>query len=176
MPNPMTVDRRHFEDLALGEMIDLGAITVSKEMIIAFATEFDPFPFHLDEDAARQSLLGGLASSGWQTAGLSLRMVTDAFLSKIASAGGLGFSDLKWKKPVMKGDTISGTAAVVELRRSRSHPQWGIVKIDFDIRNQKGEPVMSMRLANLVETRNPETGTMPTPELPYDVEHGGNAP
>ena len=62
--NPVTADRRHFEDLALGERIELAAITVTKEMIIEFATEFDPFPFHLDEDAARKSLLGGLASSG----------------------------------------------------------------------------------------------------------------
>lgn len=173
--NPITADRRHFEDLALGERIELDAITVTREMIIEFATEFDPLPFHLDEEAARKSLLGGLASSGWQTAGLSLRMVTEAFLSRVASAGGLGFSDLKWKRPVMSGDTISGAATIAELRRSRSHPQWGIVLIDFDIRNQKGQPVMSMRLANLVETRDPQSGTMPTPSQPYDVEHGGGA-
>ncbi|WP_374622172.1 MULTISPECIES: MaoC family dehydratase [Alphaproteobacteria] len=173
--NPITADRRHFEDLALGERIELDAITVTREMIIEFATEFDPLPFHLDEEAARKSLLGGLASSGWQTAGLSLRMVTEAFLSRVASAGGLGFSDLKWKRPVMSGDTISGAATIAELRRSRGHPQWGIVLIDFDIRNQKGQPVMSMRLANLVETRDPQSGTMPTPSQPYDVEHGGGA-
>lgn len=173
--NPITADRRHFEDLALGERIELDAITVTREMIIGFATEFDPLPFHLDEEAARKSLLGGLASSGWQTAGLSLRMVTEAFLSRVASAGGLGFSDLKWKRPVMSGDTISGAATIAELRRSRGHPQWGIVLIDFDIRNQKGQPVMSMRLANLVETRDPQSGTMPTPSQPYDVEHGGGA-
>lgn len=173
--NPITADRRHFEDLALGERIELDAITVTREMIIEFATEFDPLPFHLDEEAARKSLLGGLASSGWQTAGLSLRMVTQAFLSRVASAGGLGFSDLKWKRPVMSGDTISGAATIAELRRSRGHPQWGIVLIDFDIRNQKGQPVMSMRLANLVETRDPQSGTMPTPSQPYDVEHGGGA-
>jgi acyl dehydratase len=124
-------------------------------MIVAFAAEFDPFPFHLDEEAAKRSLLGGLAASGWQTAGLSLRMLVDAFLGRIASAGGLGFSDLKWKKPVMKGDTIGGVATIASLRRSRSRPQWGVVEIDFDIRNQKGEPVMTMRLANLVETRDP---------------------
>jgi acyl dehydratase len=70
--------------------------------------------------------------------------------------GGLGFSDLKWKKPVMKGDSITGTATVATLRRSRSHPERGIVTLDFDVRNQKGEPVMSMRLANLVELRHPE--------------------
>ena len=153
--NPVTANRRHYEDLALGEVVDLGKTTVSKEMIISFAREFDPFPFHLDEAAAKASLLGGLASSGWQTAALSLKMLGDTFLSKIASMGGLGFSDLKWKKPVMVGDTIGGTATIAGLRRSRHHPERGIVTLDFDIRNQKGEPVMTMRLANLIELRDP---------------------
>ena len=156
MTNPVTSDRRHFEDLAVGEVIDLGRTTVSKEMIITFAREFDPFPFHLDEAAAKASLLGGLASSGWQTGALSLRMLVDSFLSKVASCGGLGFRDLKWKNPVMVGDTIGGTVTIAELRRSSSHPQWGIVTMDFDVRNQKQKPVMSMRLANLVECRNAE--------------------
>ncbi|MDP2781741.1 MaoC family dehydratase [Devosia sp.] len=159
MTNPVTKDRRHFEDLAIGEVIDLGHITVSKAMIITFATEFDPFPFHLDETAAKASLLGGLAASGWQTGGLGLRMLVDSFLSTIASAGGLGFSDLKWKNPVMVNDTIGGTVTIVDLRRSGSHPQWGIVTLEFDMRNQKGASVLSMRLANLVDTRTPGAGT-----------------
>jgi acyl dehydratase len=153
--NPITANRRHYEDLAIGEVIDLGQVTVSKEMIISFATEFDPFPFHLDEAAAKASLLGGLAASGWQTAGLSLRMLADSFLATIASMGGLGFSDLKWKKPVMVGDSIGGTVTISALRRSNGHPERGIVTLDFDIRNQKSEPVMSMRLANLIELRDP---------------------
>ena len=153
--NPVTANRRHFEDLALGGVVELGRMTVSKGMITTFAREFDPFPFHLDETAAKASLLGGLASSGWQTAALSLRMLGDNFLNTIASMGGLGFSDLKWKKPVMVGDTIGGTATITGLRRSRSHPERGIVTLDLAIRNQKGEPVMSMRLANLIELRDP---------------------
>lgn len=154
--NPVTQNRRHYEDLKVGEVIDLGHTAVSKEMIVAFAREFDPFPFHLDEDAAKASLLGGLASSGWQTAALSLKMLGDSFLNTIASMGGLGFSDLKWKKPVMVGDRIGGTATIASLRRSRHHPERGIVQLDLDIRNQNGEPVMSMRLANLIELREPD--------------------
>ena len=173
--NPVTIDRRPFEDLAVGETINLGSTLVTKEMILSFAREFDPLPFHLDEAAAKRSLLGGLASSGWQTAALTLRLLGDGFLSKIAAAGALGFSDLKWKKPVMKGDTIWATATIAELRRSRHHPQWGIVGIELDVKNQKGQPVMSMRLANLVESRDPEAGTQAQPEQPYDVEHGGPA-
>ena len=153
MTNPVTANRRHFEDLAVGEIIQLGRTTVSKDMITTFAREFDPFPFHLDEDAAKKSLLGGLASSGWQTGALSLRMLVDSFLGTVASAGGLGFENLKWRAPVMVGDTIGGTATIAELRRSESHKDWGIVTLDFDIRNQNDKPVMSMRLANLVECR-----------------------
>ena len=172
--NPVTADRRHFEDLVVGETINLGSTHVTREMILSFAREFDPLPFHLDETAAKKSLLGGLASSGWQTAALTLRLLGDAFLGKIASAGGLGFSDLKWKRPVMKGDTIWATATIAELRRSRHHPQWGIVGIDLDVRNQNGQPVMTMRLANLVDTRDPEAGLQPQAEQPYDVEHGSS--
>ena len=153
MTNPITRDRRHFEDLTLGEIIPLGPATVTREMIIAFAQEFDPLPFHLDETAAKASLLGGLASSSWQTGALCLRMLVDSFLLRIASAGGLAFNDLKWRKPVLAGDTIGGTGTITELRRSQSNPQWGIVGIDFDISNQKRQQVMSMRLSNLVEVR-----------------------
>ena len=155
MTNPVTKDRRHFEDLQIGEVIDLGHIRVTKEMIVTFAREFDPFPFHLDEAAAKASLLGGLASSGWQTGGLSLRMLVDSFLNTVASAGGLGFTDLKWKNPVMVGDTIGGTVTIADLRRSGGHPQWGIMTLDFDVRNQKEQPVLTMRLANLIDTRSP---------------------
>lgn len=155
MTNPVTKDRRHFEDLRIGEVVDLGHVTVTRDMIVTFAREFDPFPFHLDEAAAKASLLGGLASSGWQTGGLSLRMLVDSFLNTVASAGGLGFTDLKWKNPVMVGDTIGGTVTIADLRRSESHPQWGIMTLDFDVRNQKEQPVLTMRLANLIDTRNP---------------------
>ncbi|HWV20942.1 MAG TPA: MaoC family dehydratase [Devosia sp.] len=153
MTNPVTQNLRHFEDLAIGEVIALGQTTVTRDMIFTFAREFDPLPFHIDEEAAKKSLLGGLASSGWQTGALSLRMLVDSFLSTIASAGGLGFQDLKWKNPVMAGDTIGGTVTIAGLRRSTSHPQWGIVTLDFDIRNQSDKPVMTMQLSNLVECR-----------------------
>jgi len=168
MTNSVTHARLHFEDLKIGTRIDLGAVKLTKPMITAFAREFDPLPFHLDEDAARKSLLGGLAASGWHTAALSLRLLVDAFLSNIASMGGLGFSNLKWKRPVLANDTIGGTVIIAGLRRSESHDDWGVILLDFDVRNQRNQPVMSMRLANLVEVRDahlrpdqakPETGS-----------------
>lgn len=159
--NPVTANRRHYEDLAVGETVALGITRVTRDMITSFAREFDPFPFHLDEKAAQESLLGGLAASGWQTAALSLRLLVDAFLSKIASMGSFGFTDLKWKQPLMVDDSITGTATITSMRRSKSHHDRGILVIAFDIRNQRGEPVMSMNLTNLVEVRDPAA---PIPE------------
>jgi acyl dehydratase len=171
--NPITANRRHFEDLVVGETIALGSVTVTKEMIFEYAREFDPLPFHLDEAAAKKSLLGGLASSGWQTGALTLRMLGDNFLNGIAAAGGLGFSNLKWKRPCMAGDTISAQATIAALRRSAHHPDRGIMTVDLIVTNQKGEEVMTMSLANLVETRDAAPpATMPTPEQPYDTPGG----
>jgi acyl dehydratase len=170
--NLITANRRHFEDLALGETIALGSVTVTKDMIFEYAREFDPLPFHLDEAAAKKSLLGGLASSGWQTGALTLKMLGDGFLNHIASAGGLGFSKLKWKKPVMVDDTISAMATIAALRRSAHHPEHGIVTIDLVVTNQNGVEVMTMSLANLVEARETPPPDMATPEQPYDVPAG----
>ena len=155
MSNPITKDRRYFEDLKVGEVIQLGERKLSKDDIISFAKEFDPLPFHLDEEVAKRSLLGGLASSGWQTAGFSLRMLVDEFLSKVAGMGGLGFDNLKWKRPLMKNGTLTGTITVSSLRRSQSNPEMGIVVLDFDMRNQKDQQVMTLSLTNLVEVRDP---------------------
>jgi acyl dehydratase len=170
---PITANRRHFEDLAVGETIALGSVTVTKDMIFDYAREFDPLPFHLDEAAAKKSLLGGLASSGWQTGALTLRMLGDNFLNDIAAAGGLGFSKLKWKRPCMAGDTISAKATIAGLRRSNHHPDRGIMTVDLIVTNQNGDEVMTMSLANLVEARDAApAASMPTPEQPYDIPTG----
>ncbi len=170
--NPITANRRHFEDLVRGETIALGSVTVTKQMIFDYAREFDPLPFHLDEAAAKRSLLGGLAASGWQTGALTLKMLGDSFLNHLAAAGGLGFSKLKWKKPVMVDDTISAKATITALRRSTHHPERGILTLDLVVTNQKGVEVMTMSLANLVEAREASPEGMATPEQPYDLSHG----
>jgi len=154
--------QRFFEDLAIGETIELRRMTVTKDMVVGFAREFDPFPFHLDEAAAKKSLLGGLAASGWQTVALSQRMLVDGFLSGIASLGSQGFTDLKWKKPVMVGDSIGGTATLVDLQGSEPDRDRGVVTIALDVRNGRGEPVMSMHLTHRVATRTE------TPDLPAE--------
>ncbi len=155
MSNPVTKNFAHYEDLRVGQQIDLGATKLTREMIVSFATRFDPFPFHLNERAANASLLGGLSASGWQTGAIALRMLLENFPEKLASAGGLGFKNLRWKRPVMVNDTIGGTVTIVALRRTKSNRQWGIATLDFDIRNQKGHTVMVMVLDNLVDVRDP---------------------
>ncbi|HHB83513.1 MAG TPA: MaoC family dehydratase [Devosia sp.] len=155
MNNPVTKNYAHYEDLREGQEIDLGATKVTKEMIFEFAREFDPFPFHLDEEAANASLLGGLSASGWHTGAICLRQLLENLPSKLATAGGVGFENLKWKRPVMVNDTIGGTVTITNLRRTKSNPQWGLMTLDFDIRNQKNQQVMTMTLKNLVEVRDP---------------------
>ncbi|WP_051332319.1 MaoC family dehydratase [Cucumibacter marinus] len=145
----------YYEDLTVGQQIALGERTIGKQEIFAFAREYDPLPFHLDEKAAKESLLGGLASSGWQTAGFALGLFVEAFLGKAASMGGLGFRDLKWKRPFMVNDTLTGTVTVTDLRRSRSRPEVGIATFEFDMCNQQGKPLMSMSLVNLIGLRDP---------------------
>lgn len=153
MTEPVITSRRFWEDLQLGEVIELGRTTVTRDMITSFAREFDPFPFHLDESAAQASLLGGLAASGWQTGALCLRMLGDTFLATTNSAGIVSVRDLKWKHPVMVGDVIGGTAMIAETTRYPSHPDLGLVALDFDVSNQKRQTVLQMRLSLRVATR-----------------------
>ncbi len=153
--NPITKDYSHFEDLHIGQVIDLGQTKVTKQMIVEFASKFDPFPFHLDEEYAKKSLLGGLCASGWHTAALAIKACLDNFPNKLASGGGLGFENIKWKKPLMVNDIIGGTVTISNMRRSASNPQWGIITLNFDVCNQRGETIMLMTLNNLVDVRNP---------------------
>lgn len=148
-------DRLHFEDMEVGQSFALGPRTVSREEMIAYAREFDPFPFHIDEAAAKASLLGGLASSGWQTGSLSQSLLVEAFLGKAASMGGLGFRDLKWRAPFMAGRTLSGTATITAMRRSSSRPDMGIVEIGFDMQDDTGAQLLTMTLINMIAVREP---------------------
>jgi acyl dehydratase len=152
MPDPTATALRHFDDLAIGETIELGSVTISRDMIIGFARQFDPLPFHLDEGAAKKSLLGGLAASGWQTAALSMRLLDEAWQLGLASRGSAAVSDLKWKKPVLVGDAITGNAAVTALTRTTGTDE-GRAALSLDIVNQRGEAVMTLTLEVRVATR-----------------------
>ena len=138
-------DFRYFEDFHEGDVLPLGPRTVTREEIVAFAAEFDPQPFHMDEEAAKHTPLGGLAASGWHTAALFMRMMCDSYLLRTASMGAPGIEELRWLRPVRPGDTLAGTATVLSTRGSKNRPDMGIVHFLFELANQRREPVMRVR-------------------------------
>ena len=122
-----------------GAVIDLGRYTPSKAETIAFAAEFDPQPFHLDEAAAKASLLGGLCTSGWHTCAIIMRMTVDGFLSRAASMGSNGLDEVKWLKPVYADEALACGFTILEKRVSAKRPEMGIVKFRAGLSNLAGE-------------------------------------
>jgi acyl dehydratase len=147
------VSRRYFEDFAPGDVIDLGQRRITKDEIIAFARQFDPQYFHTDEEAAKESIYGGLLASGWHTGSLTMRMLCDSLVKDLASMGSPGVDELRWLKPVRPGDTLSGTWTVLEAVPSRSKPDRGIVHALTEVRNQHGEVVLTMKGMSLIARR-----------------------
>ena len=137
---------RYFEDFRVGETVTLGSVTLSQEEIIAFASQFDPQPFHTDPEAAKDSAFGGLIASGWHTIALYMRLLVDGMIAKLAvSQGSPGVDKIEWLKPVRPGDTLSGRVTILELIPSRSRPDRGTIRTLGEMVNQKGEIVMTMR-------------------------------
>ncbi|TKT77341.1 MaoC family dehydratase [Aquamicrobium sp. LC103] len=133
-----------FEDFVEGASISLGSKTVTAEEIIEFASEFDAQPMHLDEEAGKASILGGLAASGWHTCCIFMRMMCDAFLLDSTSQGAPGVEYVRWKKPVLAGDTLTGKSTVVAMRASASRPGLGFVTCRHELTNQRGEVVLEL--------------------------------
>jgi acyl dehydratase len=148
------VSVRYFEDFAVGQKFGSEPRPVEAAEIKAFAAQFDPQPFHLDEDAARGSLFGGLAASGWHTAAMTMRLCLS---SDLRPAGGIigGGGELTWSKPVRPGDTLRVEIEVMETRTSRSRPTQGLVKVRIATLNQHGETVQTFSPTLLVERRRP---------------------
>ena len=148
------MSEKYLEDFAAGQIYGSGRITVEKERIKAFAAEFDPQPFHVDEDAARRTIFGGLAASGWHTAALTMRLLVDSELNPAGGIVGAGFDEFRWPLPVRPGDELSVESEVLEVRPSKSRPNQGMIKIRTTTRNQKGE-VVQLSVGNLVVARRP---------------------
>ncbi len=136
-------DRIYFEDLVPGQVYDLGSKQVSKEEVIEFASEFDPQPFHLDEDAGNASILGALSASGWHTASMVMGLLARGFLNKSSCQGSPGVNKLGWRKPVFPGDTLHAQAKVVEQRELKSKPDLGLVMFEISAVNQDGTEVLN---------------------------------
>jgi acyl dehydratase len=144
----------YLEDVAVGQTFATRTVEVEAEKVKAFAAEFDPQPFHLDEAAARSSFFGGLVASGWHTAALSMRLLVDGEFQVAGGLIGLGVEELRWPNPVRPGDVLRVASEVLEIRTSKSKPGLGIVKMRNTTLNQADEPVM-VQLVNILVPRRP---------------------
>ncbi|MCL4764712.1 MAG: MaoC family dehydratase [Hyphomicrobiaceae bacterium] len=147
-----------WEEVVVGETVAFGRRPVSKEEIIEFASAFDPQPFHLDEEAARSSLIGRLCASGWHSCAIFMRMIVDGVLSSAAGLGSPGLDEVKWLKPVFPGDELTGRYTCTAKRVLRSRPEVGLCQILFEMLNQNGDVVMTWNAAQLIGLRTPESG------------------
>jgi acyl dehydratase len=134
----------HWEDFTAGQVAEYGPREVSAEEIKAFAAEFDPQPMHLDEEAARKTMVGGLCASGWHTCAIMMRIISDGFILDSSSMGGLGCGEVKWLAPVRPGDRLRVRTEVLDRRPSTSRPDMGFVNFRFDMLNADGVRVMTL--------------------------------
>jgi acyl dehydratase len=137
-------DLVYFEDVRVGDTRRFGHYEVTREEIIEFARQFDPQPFHLDEEAAKGGPFGGLIASGWHTGAMLIRMLNDHSIPLDATTGALGFDDLRWVKPVRPGDILSAETRILEKTESRRRPELGVVKVESRVMDQRGELKMSL--------------------------------
>jgi acyl dehydratase len=144
----------YLEDLTPGRVFKSCEITLDSTAIKAFASQFDPQPFHLDEPAAAKSLFGGLVASGWHTTALTMRLLVEGGLPIAGGIIGAGTDELRWPRPVRPGDTLRVESEVLEVRPSRSRPDQGLVKIRSTTFNQNNEPVQLMT-SNVVVPKRP---------------------
>ena len=147
----------YFEDLSVGQTFGTGTVTVEPETLKAFAAEFDPQPFHLDELAGRRSIYGGMCASGWHTCSIAMRLTVDNFLRESSSLGSPGLENLRWLKPVFPDDRLTLTHVILESRPMRSRPEVGIVRSRWDMVNQHGEQVLQMEGYGMFGRRHPAT-------------------
>lgn len=149
------IEDRYFEDYHPGSVHEFGPIPVDQDEMIAFAKRFDPQPMHIDPEAAKQTIYGGLIASGWYTASLMMRIYVDHYLSKVGSLGSPGLDELRWLRPVRPGDQLWARGTILEATRSRSKPDRGIVRTSVEVMNQDGQVVMTMKAVNFMLCRTP---------------------
>ncbi len=144
---------RYFEDFAEGQVHELGEVTVSEAEILDFARRFDPQPFHVDREAAKRSIFGGLIASGWHTGSIYMGLLVRGLLLDSASLGSAGVDELRWLKPVRPGDTLRARMTVTSLRPSERHPERGTVYTLGEMFNQRGERVFFVRSSGMFGRR-----------------------
>lgn len=150
------MDLLYFEDFPPGEVRVYGDRLVTSEEIVAFARQYDPQPFHVDPEAARNSQIGELIASGWHTGVILMRMNCDEFLLRTAGEGAPGCDEVSWLKPVRPGDRLKARRTILSARPSRSRPEIGIVEMMCEVLNQHDEVVMRQKHSNFIRRRSAE--------------------
>jgi acyl dehydratase len=145
---------RYLEDLKPGQAFESRRHTISQDEIVAFARQFDPQPFHTDPEAAKKSFFGHLIASGWHTAALTMKMLTEAEIDLAGGIIGAGMEDLRWPTPLVPGDTIHARVEILESRASKSRPEIGIVRARIRSLREDGTAVQEM-IANLIVPSKP---------------------
>ena len=149
------MSNNYLEDFATGQRYGgTTRVVIDKERIKTFAAEFDPQPFHLDEQAAAKSFFGGLAASGWHTAAATMRLLVESDLKPAGGVVGAGFDEFRWPRPVRPGDELRVESEILEVRPSKSRPEQGIVKVRTTTLNQHDE-IVQQSVGNLVVPRKP---------------------
>jgi acyl dehydratase len=155
--------RLHFEDFAPGQVFEHGPRFMPRDEMVAFAAEYDPQPMHLDEDAARATMLGGLCASGWFACSILMRMCVEAFAGRSASMGAPGVDEVRWLAPIRPGDQLTFRATVLETRASRSRSDMGLVRFSFDLFNQRGEHGVALTTSMMMGRRENAPRPDPSP-------------
>jgi acyl dehydratase len=148
--------RLHYEDFVEGSVQDFGPRSITREEIIAYAKEFDSQPMHLDEEAAKNSLLGGLAASGWHTCCFMFRMMYDHFIMDSSSLGSPGIEETKWLKPVRPDTPYTLRLHILDKRVSKSRPEMGLVRMRTELLDEKGVAQVDQTSTLLLGLRNPQ--------------------
>lgn len=146
-----------FEDFPLGHFGTFGPRHVSRDEIIAFASEFDPQPMHLDEAAAKHTMLRGLSGSGWHLCSLMMRMMFDGYIGQAASLGSPGVDEVRWLSPLRPGDDLMLDVDVTAARASRSRPEMGIVTFAMRMRNASGQVLLEAVSRIMIRRRAEQT-------------------
>jgi acyl dehydratase len=146
-----------WEDMAVGQVRDLGTISPSREDIIAFASQFDPQPFHLDDAAGAASVFGGLCASGWHTCSMAMRLMVTNFLQQTSSLGSPGLENIQWKKPVYPNDTLRLQTTVLETKPMGRRPDVGMTRNLWEMFNQHGDKVLHMEGWGMFRRRHSAT-------------------
>lgn len=145
--------RRYFEDFSVGETWTSKSVVMSEEDIVRYAREYDPQPIHTDPEKAAQGRFGSVIASGWQIAALSMRLFVESGGYGETPMVGLGIDELRWRRPVKPGDTLRVKREVVATERHKTRPEFGIIRTQVTVINQKDETVMSLVSLGQVPSR-----------------------